>query len=547
MRKRSTTDTPELDTNAAECPFSGGGMSRRGVLAGGALIAASPLLVGGETALAKTSGKTGGTAAPSAGGGVVAPRGTHGSKLTQAHIAQIGAPGGKFGRMFPNAGSFAPSDALLDGLAEAMTESGGSGSSPDNPTMPSGFIYLGQFIDHDITRDGNGSDPAVANTGLVDNFDTPKFDLAAVYGETTDNMRAQLYATDGRHLLLRPNRLGIMDLPRDDTDHAFTGDPRNDENLIINQMQQAFIKMHNAFVDAGLSFDPVTRSGAARTKAQFLFQWVIVHDFLPHVVGQSMVDSLVAKTSTGKLTTRNKFYLPAAGTIPYMPVEFAVAAYRWGHSGIRPDYRMHSGGGSHLPIFDLETGPIAQDLRGSQPLYDKALIDWNKFFEIPGLAAPGDRNFARAIDTQVARPLHDLPSSVVGSDLIRALGARNLRRCKLAGLASGQAVAKAMNLPYYTNRQLDPTGKFGLSNSGWKGEAPLWFYCLREAEIAGNSQRLGPVAGRIVAEVILGLIAADDKSYWNADPTFDPGSGFKMGDLLKLAGPIDTSVDGGGD
>ncbi len=89
-----------------------------------------------------------------------------------------------------------------------------------------------------------------------------------------------------------------------------------------------------------------------------------------------------------------------------------------------------------------------------------------------------------------------------------------------------------MGLTPLTNRQL------GLTDPGWRGKAPLWFYVLKEAELLGG-HRLGPVGGTIVAEVVLGLMACDTASYFTAAPGFDPGAGYAMGDFLLWADAID--------
>jgi hypothetical protein len=141
---------------------------------------------------------------------------------------------------------------------------------------------------------------------------------------------------------------------------------------------------------------------------------------------------------------------------------------------------------------------------------------------------------ARLIDTQVARPLHDLPTTVVlhTPGAILALAERNLLRGKRLGLPAGQDVAKAMKLTPITNADL------GLTDPGWGGKAPLWFYILKEAELLGGTQ-LGPVGGRLVAEVILGILAADKSSYFNAPTGFSPAQAdFRMGDLLSMAGVV---------
>ena len=184
-----------------------------------------------------------------------------------------------------------------------------------------------------------------------------------------------------------------------------------------------------------------------------------------------------------------------------------------------------------MPIFGQDG---YEDLRGNRQIPPTLWIDWNYFFEIPGMNPPDDRNMARLIDTQLSLPLSKLPSTVVvpTAGAIVALAERNLLRGKRLGLPAGQDVATAMGITPLTNAQL------GLTEPGWKGKAPLWFYILKESELLG-AKKLGPVGGRIVAEVILGLMALDKTSYFNGNPSFVPGPNYKMGDFILAADAID--------
>lgn len=518
--------------------MGGDGLSRRGFL-GGAGALGLRLLGGPSTPAAPapapvTRSLASGVATSHAVGD---PRGS-------AVVARFGrSVEARFGTMFRGLAPFEPADALLTDLAGRMVEARPPRDDIlpdplDNPAMPSGFIYLGQFIDHDITLDTTPLTLRREDPDALINFDTPSFDLGAVYGGGPER-DPLLYDGDRKHLRLEINLHGLRDLPRLPDGTALIADPRNDENLIVSQLHQAFIMLHNHFLehDAAGDFE------VARRLTRWHFQWVIVHDFLPHVVGQPLLDAMVT-TTDGRPHAQRLFYQPADARRPMMPVEFSAAAYRWGHSGIRPEYEMResptlSPNPCVLPIFNGDPDPLhSRDLRGSRPLFPDAVIDWNYFFDIPGLDAPDDRNYARRIDTQVARPLMSLPDSVIAHvpGAILALAERNLLRGKRLGLPAGQDVAAAMRHalptlpPPLTNAQL------GLTDPGWGGKAPLWFYVLKEAELGGGTM-LGPVGGRIVAEVILGLLALDRTSYWHAAQPFTPvgGPGFRMGDLLLLA------------
>ena len=102
---------------------------------------------------------------------------------------------------------------------------------------------------------------------------------------------------------------------------------------------------------------------------------------------------------------------------------------------------------------------------------------------------------------------------------------------------SGQRVAQAMNLPQLAAADLVDLEPFDLDQ-----RTPLWFYVLREAEVTADGEHLGPVGGRIVAEVIVGLIRGDRQSYLRQDPDWTPtygsGGSFVMADLLEAAGVV---------
>jgi hypothetical protein len=436
----------------------------------------------------------------------------------------------RFGLMFKTLPAYSPPDRLLIELARTMEDPRTPGTDPssgdelDNDAVPAGFTFLGQFIDHDMTRDTTPlalqqQDPK----GLV-NFDTPVFDLGSVYGGGPTVDKA-LYEADGKRLKLRPSPEGVLDLPRAADGTAFLGDPRNDENHIVAQFQIAFIRLHNTFIEEGNSF------ATARRLTQWRFQWIIVHDYLPKIVGQEMVDRLLKSTNQG-LKYGGTLYKPKNPLRPMMPLEYSVAAFRFGHSMIRPEYEMHDG--STVKIFGTE----GKDLRGSRPLTQAEEIDWNYFFEIPDFDPPDDRNMSRRMDTKLAMPLFTLPMTVVPDDpgglpRIPSLAERNLLRGKRLGMPSGQDVARAMKVTPLSNAEL------GLKDPGWGGKAPLWYYVLKEAELKHNGTRLGEVGGRIVAETILGILSTDKSCYLNVQPTWRPSPRqYRMGDLLLQAGAI---------
>jgi hypothetical protein len=536
------------------CPFSGAAaavaqdslaqtsVSRRRVLVGAAGLAAVPVLsgIGAPTASAQVVPTPVATPAPTPVPSAALTKLKKGRALKGAH--GVGDPRGsdialrfgrdreaRFGVMFKRLPAYNPPDALLTALAVKMND----GKAPlndvkdsdvafDNETMPAGYIYLGQFIDHDMTLDKTPLAQQKQDPRAMTNYDTPKFDLGSVYGKGPTGSPELYDPAKPGYLLVNPHD-ELFDLPRDGVGAAYLGDPRNDENLIVAQLHVVFLRMHNKLMDSGLKFEK------AQQQLRWTYQYLLVNDFLARMCGQDVVNSLIRRRGNGPIQFTGKLYQPRNVNKPYMPVEYSGAAYRFGHSMIRAEYEVQDG--HTVPIFGQDG---YEDLRGNRQIPASLWIDWNYFFEIPGMNTPDDRNMARLIDTQMSLPLFTLPSTVVAptAGAIVALAERNLLRGKRLGLPAGQDVATAMGIKPLTNAQL------GLTEPGWRNKAPLWFYILKESELLGG-KKLGPVGGRIVAEVILGLLGLDKTSYFNAKPSFTPGPNYKMGDFILAADAID--------
>jgi Animal haem peroxidase len=341
---------------------------------------------------------------------------------------------------------------------------------------------------------------------------------------------------------VKQNVNGVLDMPRDGDGRAIIPDRRNDENLIITQFHKAVAQFHNRIVDFARSqgIRPEWLFETARRLTRWHYQWAVIHDFLPRFVQTPGVDELVGPNGTvykevaGKPPVINlNYYKPTnRDGRPFMPVEFAVAAYRFGHSIIRPFYVINDSG--KVDIFGPDGG---FNLNGGRPIPSNLVMVWKNIL-------PVDPTFParppRKIDTKLSIPLTNLPGSAVPPpDPTKHLAVRNTLRGKHVGLPSGQQVARAMRANVLSNTTL------GLNNDpGWGGEAPLWYYILKEAELPPyNTERLGPVGGRIMAEVLVGLLQRDPNSYlylnaaWKPAPPIAPATGqFGFVDLLKFAG-----------
>jgi hypothetical protein len=499
--------------------------SRRKFFAGAAAVSAGAVVGGQMPTVAH--------AAPEGG--------LHGAELrgmyltTKDRLAE-----GRFGAMFKKLPAFSPSDDLLTGLAQTMVEPDTSDDFLNtSKRLFAGFTFIGQFIDHDITLDTTPLDQQQADPDAKVNFRTPRYDLDSVYGRGPAN-DPQLYDAAREKLLLVTNVNGVLDVPRDGNGRAMIGDPRNDENLILVQFHKAVAQFHNRIVDYARS-QGIRKEWlfeTARRLTRWHYQWAVIHDFIPRMTGDDFVGTsgTVYKEVAGKPPVINLSYYKPTNREgrPFMPVEFAVAAYRFGHSLIRPFYVINGTG--VVNIFGSEED-ATPNLNGGRPIPANLEIQWKNIL-------PVDPSFnarpPRKIDTKLSIPLSDLPGSAVPTtDPSKHLAIRNTLRGKRVGLPSGQQVAKAMRVPVLSNATLKLS-----DDPGWGGEAPLWYYILKEAELPPyNGERLGPVGGRIMAETLVGLLQRDPNSYLYLDPSWKPvppiapaTGGFTFVDLLKYAG-----------
>jgi Animal haem peroxidase len=502
-----------------------GRFSRRGFLAGAAAVSAGAVV-----------GRQAGVAQAAEGGGL------HGVQLRGMFLtSKDRLAEGRFGTMFKRLPAFAPPDNLLTGLANTMVE---DQTTPDDdklntsPHLFAGFTFIGQFIDHDITFDNTPLAQQQADPDARVNFRTPRYDLDSVYGRGPASEPQYYDPTDPAKLRVVVRNDGVEDMARDGS-RAIIPEPRNDENLIIVQLHKAVAKFHNRIVDYARSqgIRPEWVFETARRLTRWHYQWAVIHDFLPRFVGYDLVpNGTVYKEVAGKPPVINlSYYKPTnRDGRPFMPIEFAVAAYRFGHSIIRPAYIINEATSGGIPIFGPDGG---FNLNGGRPIPADLVIQWKNIL-------PVDPTFParkpRKIDTKLSLPLTSLPGSVVPPpDPTVNLAVRNTLRGKKVGLPSGQQVARAMRVTVLSNATL------GLSNdAGWGGEAPLWFYILKEAELPpANTERLGPVGGRIMAETLVGLLQRDPNSYlyldaaWKPAPPIAPATGeFGFVDLLRYAG-----------
>lgn len=474
---------------------------------------------------------------------------------------------GKFGRMFRTLPKAEFTDSAIAQLAAHMVAVKEEDPTPENETddeensgISAGYTYLGQFIDHDITFDPASSLQKENDPNALVDFRTPRFDLDNVYGRGPDD-QPYLYDDSGRRFLLGRTLTGspvdnkVRDLPRSipgqGAKRAIIGDPRNDENVIVSQLQAIFLRFHNKLAD----MFPTAEFATIQQQVRWHYQWIVLHDFLPTIIEKNTLAAIVPNLHKPAHPERYKANLQFYKwkTEPFIPVEFSVAAYRFGHSMVRPLYRLNQG----LPRFDIFSDDPDSSLTGFRDFPGQWAIDWRLFFDFgnkPDPHSPERIQPAYKIDTSLVNPLGHLPQSIGAH--IPNLAFRNLQRGVTMGLPSGQWVARKMGVDVIpddllkvgkaTEEGAETNIPISSIDPVFTHNAPLWFYILAEAQqqfrTNGTPIRLGPVGGRIVGEVFLGLLIGDKHSFINQDPVWTPLQRFQRNDKFGIAELISAAI-----
>ena len=457
--------------------------------------------------------------------------------------------------------------ANLARLGKTMIDQSGNDPAGDSD-ISALMTYFGQFIDHDITLELASADlPTLTSPSLtplplkqirnsLKNARSATLDLDSVYDlpalRDGDKMVVGTVSPTGNPNppLSRPaGKDDFNDLPRGPrtsdpaTDRAANiGDPRNDENTIVAQLHLAFLRAHNKLVERWGSF-----TEPRRVMRQH-YQYLVIHDFLMQIADKKIVQEILKKGT--------KYFKPFQEPF-FMPLEFAVAGFRFGHTMVRRDYdfnvNFNTHGGIPATLGLLFTfSALSGDLGEFETLPENWIIEWENF------TGNNPRSKARRFDTKLANPLFQL-TRVDGQPEVglgAMLAVRNLLRGYLLRMPTGQALAKAMNITPLTVAEIEkvaaevvpPAGQESqlevLRSSGFSKRTPLWYYILAEAAFHGKGKHLGPLGSTLVAEVLIGLIEKSENSIlrnpiW--EPTLPTGNNgkFTLEDLLRFAGVLE--------
>lgn len=323
---------------------------------------------------------------------------------------------------------------------------------------------------------------------------------------------------------------------------AILGDSRNDENLAIAQLHLAFARFHNQVVDEANRFVPDTHDREAvftwaRRMVTWHYQWLVLNAYLPTVCDPETVRSVLSEGAPVYRAFLDRIGQPGPDLMP-MPLEFSVSAFRFGHSMIRAEYDWSRffgrAEGPRDPFLDRASLELLFQFTGGaarpMPLPDDTSaprlpshwgIEWERF-ALPVTNAMPDRA-ARKIDTNLALPLSDMENEG-DPGVLRVLAKRNLRRGHRLNIPTAQASIEALgvqcgiHVPVLAPDEVasGPTGA-AVRAGGFDVATPLWFYVLKEAEVLGDGEHLGPLGSRLVAETLAGLVIHDPNSFWAGD------------------------------
>ncbi|MFZ3373958.1 MAG: peroxidase family protein, partial [Chthoniobacterales bacterium] len=333
------------------------------------------------------------------------------------------------------------------------------------------------------------------------------------------------------------------DLDRDANGIATVYDKRNDSTLLLAQVHVFLCKFHNRLLDDVIAGKiPSVSDGDPFEHTKRLvtwhYQWIIRNDLLPKLVMSDVLEDITLHWP--------RLYRPQTRRAS-IPVEFSLAAFQFGHAAVNFLYNinrnfiscpqeatMHLTGFGHFQ-WPAGTGAFFNHLP------EKFVLDAGRLF---GWAPRAKQNFAAIIGTLITEGLYKIPEAFsvlvnnepandTGLTILARKGVSmfslpeaTLLRGSAVGLPSGQQACQLAGIQQLGPDQLtygDDLREF-LYRNGMLHRTPLFYYLLREAEVAGRASpdrppgtRLGPLGSRIVAEVILGILTADPDSYLYAN------------------------------
>lgn len=397
--------------------------------------------------------------------------------------------------------------------------------------IPSGYIYLGQFIAHDLSHSGKNNRYLELETVYGDGFNDPQV--------AVDKLTGTMMI--GKTIASAEFSESFNDLPRHSNKSPWIKDERNEENLIIAQLHLQFLKAHNYFVHKidqdAQPYDvppkPEELFESARQQLIHHYQQIVLFDFLYTVMDPDCWHAIIFNESELDTPTKsqsNSFIVKQA---------CLGAAFRFGHTAIRPKYVINEQlRGTELDLIEILQLTGRGGLKGHERLPQQYCVDWRMFFNIPFTPPPSKFNLARPIAPSVNPLLSSIPCLSHGN-----LATRDIKRNKDFRLPSAQSLIRRLrevspqlsqrlqlkllgehqlNIPVtlrYSSKE-NQQHALGLQSNVTQGETrlldalanankqqlisqtPLWYYFLVESQALHQGRALGTLASIVLGQTI---------------------------------------------
>lgn len=404
------------------------------------------------------------------------------------------------------------------------------------------FWVWGQFIDHDIDLTVSGTtyepidipdndgyfDPEidmgffradpVSGTGVetaaqYTNEITSFMDGSMVYGSDAGTAAA-LRTGDGKLLL---DEFGLVAFTDDGS--ALAGDIRAAENSGLYAIQTLFAREHNTWVDKlaekNPDWTPDELYGAARVRVEAEIQAITFNEYLPLLVGEDAITNYGGYDSSVN---------------PGVSVEFATAAYRFGHSLVSSTLGRLDENGNTIAAGDLA-------LRDS--FFSADVVAANGGIE-PLLRGLADGT-AQELDTQIVDDLRNFLFSEEG-DVGFDLASLNIQRGRDLGVVSYNDLREAVGLnrmENFSDITSDPDLALALASVyDSVDDIDAWVGGL--AEDPANDGMLGELFATIVADQFMAI--RDGDPFWSQNSELSQSEIDRLWDTT-LADVIERNSD----
>lgn len=415
-----------------------------------------------------------------------------------------------------------PTTETLAALAEAMFV----GSAPIS-NIPAAYTYFGQFLAHDMSYMALESTPngkywvnknafhALQFNSLFGTIEKP--------GDPSSDWVCHAGTALGKDNSIPKTLEPCFDLPR----NVLTGkprckDPRADSNLALAQMHVLLVRFHQKLAIAFA----LTESEAKRATKQHL-QAVVLTDYLQRIIPCNIYDEVMCSGRRVVATDSSTDFL--------IPLEFAAAVFRFGHSMIQNVYSPWGlswplGQDISYPEESASLGTLLHFTSAKAIVSENLEYAWGQFWRHwVGFSLDGKEDIhlmAARISTQINRDFRSVPRKnfpdVQSPEDSFNLPFQTLVRGAKFLLPSGQELANLFGEKNILNVAgfLKNDGRFSnvANDQSLQQHTPLWFFTLAEAEVVGSG-KLGPVAARTVMETFHAALSADQSGILDADGT----------------------------